>query len=194
MTAPLPTMLPYGLRDVKLTPYTDASGSVLDDADGASIDLPNARTLSFSEAEDFDELTGDDRTVTTVGKGPKVDWSLESGGISFEAWKVLSGGTIAESGTAPARKKTFTKKGSTRRPWFRVEGQAISDSGGDVHCTIFRCRASDKLEGELSGGNFFLTACSGQGLPLLDESDDLLFEFVQNETAVTIPDDPVDNP
>jgi hypothetical protein len=66
MSTPLATPLPYGLRDVKLTPYSDASGSVL----GATvIDLPNSRTLSFSETEEFEELRGDDRVVTTRGRG-----------------------------------------------------------------------------------------------------------------------------
>lgn len=189
MTAPIPTALPYGIRDIKVTPYTDAQGTVLAEGDGVTIDLPNARTLSFSEAEDFEELRGDDRTVTTRGKGPTVEFELESGGISLEAWKVMTGGTIADTGTTPNRIRTFRKRGSQNRPWFRLEGQAISDSGGDIHCVLYRCRISDTLEGEFGDGEFFLTSGKGTALPMLDEAADYLYDFVQNETAVIIPVD-----
>ena len=54
-------VLPYGLRDVKLTPIDDAG--VL----GTPVDLPAARTFSFSEAEEFEELRGDDQVVEEPG-------------------------------------------------------------------------------------------------------------------------------
>ena len=38
---PLPTALPYGIRDIKIAPYTDAAATTLA---ATSIDLPNART------------------------------------------------------------------------------------------------------------------------------------------------------
>ena len=54
---PLGTTLPYGLRDVKLVAYPDlaavAFGNTL-------VDLPNAQTFQFNEAEDYDDLRGDD--------------------------------------------------------------------------------------------------------------------------------------
>ena len=136
------TPLPYGLRDVKITPYATATTL------GTGVDLPNARTFSFTEAEDFEELRGDDKVVTVVGKGPGVEWELEAGGISFEAVKTMYGGTITETGTTPNQKKTWAKKATDVRPFFKVEGQAISDSGGDVHCVLDRCRATGDLEGE----------------------------------------------
>ena len=88
---PLPTPLPYGIRDIKVTPYTDAAATTLA---ATSIDLPNARTLSFSETEEFTELRGDDEVVTTRGQGPSVEWELEAGGLDFAACKAMQGGTI----------------------------------------------------------------------------------------------------
>jgi hypothetical protein len=158
------------------------------------VDLPTARTLSFSEAEDFEELRGDDRVVTTRGKGATVEWEIESGGIPLEAWVIMSGGEVIESGVSPNRKVTLRKRGSTSRPWFRIEGQAISDSGGDVHTILYRCRVNDSLEGEFNDGEFFLTAGSGVALPLLDQANDILYDFVQNETPVVIPTTPEPNP
>lgn len=188
--APVPTSLPYGIRDIKVTPYTDAVGTILDVSTDASVDLPNARTLSFSEAEDFEELRGDDRVVTTRGKGATVEWEIESGGMSLEAWQVMTGGEVIDSGTTPNRIRTLRKRGSQNRPWFRMEGQAISDSGGDLHCVLYRCRFTDNLEGAFEDGSFFLTAGKGTALPMLDEMEDVLYDFVQNEAPVSIPTTP----
>lgn len=186
-----PTSLPYGIRDCKLTKYTDASGTILDTV---SVDLPNMQTFSFSEAEEFQELRGDDRTVAIRGKGSTVDWELDSGGMDFQVWGILTGGTIAETGLTPNRIWTLQKRSTATRPYFRVEGKSISDSGGDMHANVFRCRANDTVDGSFSDGEFFLTQCKGVGLPLLDDVNDLLYEFVQNETPTAIPTTPVANP
>lgn len=175
------TALPYGIRDIKLTAFTDAAGTVLATT---SVDLPNARTLSFSDTEDFNELRGDDRVVASHGNGSAVSWDLESGGLSFEAFKTMSGGTIVESGTGTTAKRVYSKKVTDQRPYFRVEGQAISDSGGDLHTVIFRCKATGELSGEFKDGEFYLTAASGVGIaPVSGPDADKLYDFVQNATV-----------
>lgn len=174
--------LPYGLRDIKITPYTDALGVVLATT---SIDLPVARTLSFSDTEDFEQLRGDDRVAAEHGNGAAVEWELESGGLPFEAYKAMAGGTITTTGVAPNQVKVYSKKVTDQRPYFRVEGQAISDSGGDLHCIIYRCKATGELTGEFTDGAFFLTAASGVGHPMPESAGDeanKLYDFVQNET------------
>jgi len=175
--------LPYGLRDVKITPYTDAAATTL----GTSVDLPVGRTFSFSEAEEFTELRGDDKVVATRGQGSTVEFELESGGISLDAWKVLSGGTLTTTGTAPAQSKKLSKKSTDARPYFKVEGQVISDSGGDVHCVLPKCKVTDSLEGEFSDGEFMLTNASGTAIgSTLTGQEDVVYEMTQNETAVAI--------
>ena len=177
------TALPFGIRDIKLSPYTDGAGAKVG---GDAFDLPNARTLSFTEAEDFEELRGDDRTVTSRGKGPQVEWELEAGGLSLKAYHTFAGGEVLVEGVPGARTTTYRKYGKSVRPWFRTEGQSISDSGGDIHCLLYRCRTSDDIEGEFGEGEFFLTASSGLALPLLDEDEDILYDFVYNEVVTPI--------
>lgn len=169
--------LPYGLRDIKLFPLTGGTP-------GSAVDLPNARTMSFEESEDFEELRGDDKVVAVRGKGAVVDFEVESGGISLEAYVVMNGGAVAVSGVAPNSKKTYTKKSTDARPEFKAEGQAISDNGGDFHVVLHRCKATDGVSGELSDGGFWLTGCSGQAIGRA--SDDVIYEFVHNETVAPI--------
>lgn len=169
--------LPFGCRDVKISPLAG-------ETPGTAIDLPNARTFSFSAAEDFEELRGDDGLVAMHGKGEAVDWSLEGGGISLEAVKAMYGGTITTTGTTPSQVKTFDKLGLDQRPYFQVEGQAISDSGGDFHVILYKCRATGELSGEMGDGAFWLTGASGRALP--KTADNKLYSFVQNETEAAI--------
>ena len=170
-------VLPYGMRDVKLRPI-DAAGVV-----GVGVDLPASRTLSFSEAEDFEELRGDDKIIAIRGKGPSVEWELESGGISLLAYIVMNGGTNTVTGVTPNQKRVYNKKTTHSRPYFQAQGQAISDSGGDFHVLLYKARASDSLEGELSDGQFWLTSASGQAI---GDASDNLYDFIQNETMVAI--------
>lgn len=175
--------LPYGIRDTKVTPYDDGGATTL----GTTVDNPVARNLSFSEAEDFEELRGDDKLVALRGKGASVEWEMEHGGISLNAYKVMAGGTVTTSGVSPNVVTTFKKKVTDVRPYFKAEGQSINDDGGDFHAVLYKCRASDTLEGEMADGSFWLTSASGQCLPsTLTGETDTLYDFIVNETATAI--------
>ena len=177
---------PYGLRDVKLTPLLpDGSGP-----SGAAVDLPAAQTFSFSETEDFQELRGDDTVQASHGNGAVCEWSLENGGISLEAYQVMAGGTILTSGVSPNVVKRYRKSVGDQRPYFKAEGQAISDNGGDFHGIVYRCKADGSLEGEMGDGEFWVTSASGKGYGSLEAATlDAIYDFVHNETAVAIPTD-----
>lgn len=168
--------LPFGLREVVITPISEAGVLLV----GQALKLPASRTFSFSETEDFEELTGDDTTVASHGSGPVVEWELEGGGISLAIWQALAGGRVVESGASPNGVRKFSKSTAESRPYFQVAGRAISDNGGDFVGRVFRCKADGDLEVELSGGSFLLTSASGKGYGR--EADGELYEFIENET------------
>lgn len=177
--------LPYGLRDVKIATINISTG-----LPGTLVDLPNAQTFNFTDTEDFEELRGDDRVVAKRGKGPMVDWELESGGISLEAYAIMSGGAVTLGGTSPAAWKKYKKLATDSRPDFWVQGKCESESGGDFHCMLPRVKADDSLEGSMEDGSFWITKASGTGLPSFAvdvQLVDLVYQFTQNETSVAIP-------
>lgn len=178
--------LPFGLRDVKigLLDATTQLPTVL-------VDLPNSQTFSFTDSEDFEVLRGDDRDVARRGKGATVEWELESGGISLEAYAIMAGGTVTVSGVTPNTKKTYRKRITDQRPDFWVEGQSMSESGGDFHCVLPRCKADDSLEGTMEDGSFWISSASGHAMssnaPATDtEHFELLYKFVHGEQATSI--------
>lgn len=172
------TSLPFGLRDVKIALLA------ADGTPGVMVDLPNAQTMSFTENEDYTELRGDDKVVAKRGNGATVDWELDNGGISLEAYVIMNGGTLTTSGVTPAVVKKYTKKATDARPDFWAEGQAMSEAGGDFHMVLKRCKADGGIEGELNDGEFWVTQASGTAIAELTTDD--LYDFVDNESVTPI--------
>ncbi len=189
--AAVPDALPYGLRQVRLTPYTDAQGTVLGNT---SYPLPVAMTLGFSETEQYDELRGDDVLVAVHGRGPQVDWSLEAGGVSITAWSIVSGALVIEEGVTPNRVTRLRKSGDDQRPYFRIDGRAISDSGGSMLTRIYRAKANGRLQADLRGGAFQTSRIDGVGLPMVGDGGRWLYEFIRLENDAAIPGTPEANP
>jgi|SRR6516162_2811993 hypothetical protein len=184
-------VLPYGLRQLSLTPYTDAQGTCLG---ATSYPLPVAMTLGFSETEQYDELRGDDVLVAVHGRGPQVDWSLEAGGMNMTCWSLLSGGSVIEEGVAPTRVTRMRKSGDDLRPYVRIDGRAISDSGGNLKTRIYRAKANGRLQADLRGGAFQTSRIDGVGLPMVGDGGRWLYEFIHEEHDSAIPGTPEANP
>lgn len=178
---PLGNAVPFGLRDVKLTPFTTPAATALA---ASSIDLPLARTLSFTDSESFTELRGDDQLAASRGSGGVVNWDLEGGGISLAAYAAMAGGVVTESGVTPNQIKTYSKSQDSSRPYFQVEGQALNDNGGDLHGLIYRAKATGDITGSMGDGEFLLTGASGTSFPsLVTATLGKVYDWVQNETA-----------
>lgn len=169
--------IPYGVRDLRVFPLTG-------ETPGTGVDFPRVQTLNFSEAEAFDELRGDDQLQAVHGKGPSINWELQQGGITLTALQVVNGGSLATSGTTPNQITTYTKLGTDVRPYFKLEGQVISDSGGDFHVVLPRCRATGDMKGDNKEGAFLLFGTKGIALPRT--SDQRLYQLVQGESATAI--------
>jgi hypothetical protein len=186
----LGTTLPFGLRDVKLIKYPD----LLATAFGTSpIDLPNAQTFEFAESEEYTELRGDDKLITSHGNGAQLDCSLESGGVSIDALQALDGGTIIETGISPNQKKRYRKISTDQRPFLTIIGQSISDSGGDFHGIVYLGRATGDISFDRADAEFMIPSVDITGYPcrvtgLIGGSAilDGLYDFLQNETITSI--------
>jgi len=172
--------LPYGLRDIKVATL-DAAG-----VKGTLVDLPNAQTLEFQEATETQELRGDDQIVAQRTTVSAVEWTLEAGGISFEAMVVVAGGSVASTGVTPAVKKTWSRLGTDAYPDFYLEGQAMSESGGDHHTIIHRAKAN-QISGTHADQEFWVTSAEGTGIATLTVADvGKVWSMVANETAAAI--------
>ena len=167
---------PWVLVDVKITNL----------AGDTQVDLPAAQELSFKERVVSAELRGDGATLAVGTMPDAVEWSLSSGGIPLEAYELMTGRTVTESGTTPNRTNTMPgQMGPTHAfPYFKIYGKSLGDDIGDVHCLILKAKITDGIEGTFGDGEFYVSSCSGIGI---DDGDTGAYEFIQNETATTLP-------
>ena len=164
---------PFGLRQITLVPLPS----------GSAVVLPAALTLSFSESLISGELRGDDAVQAIAAITDKIEWSLEAGGMSLEAIKVMTGRTIAASGTTPNQKNTLTIAAGDTMPYFKIYGKIVNDDGSDVHCLLYKCKLTGGLEGEFKEGEFYIQKCEGVAIT----NGTKIAELVHNETATTVP-------
>jgi hypothetical protein len=174
------TPQPYGLRDIKVATL-DATGTK-----GTLVDLPAAQTMDFAEKTAEKPLRGDDVVVAKRVSIDSIDWTLESGGISFEASVVMFGGAITSSGVTPNQLKSYTRLYTDSYPDFYAIGQAMSETGGDLHLCLFRNKAN-QMSGTLQDQEFWVTHAEGSALPSLNVTDlNKAWAFIQHETAVAV--------
>lgn len=156
--------MPYGLRDIKVATL-DSAG-----VKGTLVDLPAAQTLEFEETTSTQELRGDDVVKAQRTNVNAVEWSLDSGGISFEAMVVISGGTISSTGSTPNVVKSWTRLEGESYPDFYLAGLAMSESGGDHETIIHRAKAST-ISGTHQDQEFWVSHAEGTGIGTLTAAD-----------------------
>ena len=163
----------YGLREVKLTSH---------DATPVTVALPAARTLTFSEEYTEADLEGNDKTVASVGFPKKLNWDLEAGGVTLEAWAIMTGESVVTAGTTPDQTETMTRHAGTSSPYFTIEGRSLGDNGDDIEVKIPNAKLGS-FEGNLEFETFALTKCSGSAI---DDGTNGLYIVKKKETAAAL--------
>ncbi|MCG3208626.1 MAG: hypothetical protein FOGNACKC_02237 [Anaerolineae bacterium] len=163
----------YGLRDIKLTNLAGSS----------QVDLPAAQTITWKETIVSDSLRGDDKIVSTVAFVEGGEFSLEAGGISLEAYAMLTGETVVSAGTTPNRTITVTRNGATSFPWLKIYGRALGDNGDGIHVKLRKAKLTS-LEGNLTNQEFYITKAGGM---FIADASDELYDIVKLETDAALP-------
>lgn len=172
--------MPYGLRDVKVATL-DNTG-----VKGTLVDLPAAQTLEFTEETASQTLRGDDAVIAQRVTIDTVSWTLESGGISLEAYTVIAGGTVSSTGTTPSVVKKWRRMGTDAYPDFFMEGQSLSESAGDHHLVLHRCKAT-QISGSHQDQEFWVSHAEGNAIATLTAANvGAVWDMIANETAATI--------
>ena len=163
----------FGLRQIKLV-----------NAAGSSELLNAAQTMTFKERVKAGELSGNDKTLAVVAFSDAVEWELEEGGISMEAYALITGRTPAADGTTPNQTLTLTAEATESFPYFKIYGKSIGDSGDDVHVKVWKAKITGGIEGQFADGEFFVSKCSGVAI---DDGTNGIYDIVHNETAAALP-------
>jgi hypothetical protein len=159
---------PFGLREVVFMS--------LDSLVAES--LPASRTLSFMERVMSAEFTGDDELQGVVTIPIGCEGELEAGGISLEAYSLITGHTLT-----PGVGLDTLEGDASSFPYFQIFGKSVDDEGGDIHCKILKAKLTEALQGEFKYGEFFVNKMKFVGVKLSGKA----FEFVANEVEDDLP-------
>jgi hypothetical protein len=168
------TAKPFGLREVRIK------------RGATNIALPVARTMTFTPEVVSGEMQGDDETVALTAFERAVEFSLEAGGISLEAWALMTGRTVVEAGSTPNETRTLTAESGAAGnsyPYFEIWGRSVGDDADDIWLHIFDAKLMSSPQGSFQGDQFFVTSLSGKAI----NRGDGLYEVVQHETATALP-------
>ncbi len=165
---------PFGLREVKLNPLPT----------GTAVALPVDRVLKFKETVQSGTLRGGDKIASVVSIADAAEFELEAGGISLEAYALMTGRTVTTSGTTPNQTTTLVGDAQKAFPYFKIIGRALGDGVDDIRVTLYKCKLTDGLSGDFQDGQFFMSATKGIAV---DDDVNGVFEFVQRETAAALP-------
>lgn len=164
---------PFGLHQVKIKKGTTIAA------------LPVSQTLKFGERTKSAELQGDDRIKAVNSIVEAVEFELEAGGISLEAYALMTGREVVVAGTTPAETTTLTGSAGDNFPYFQIFGQVLGEGDDDIHCKLYKCKLTAGVEGDFKGGEFFVTKLKGVAI---DDGVSGIWDFVQNETAASLPE------
>lgn len=155
--------LPFGCRDCKITPWTNATTLA-----GTSTDVPRIRTVELNVTRDSTDLEGDDVKIATHTFAKGLEGSIEAGGINLAALQILEGGSVETTGTGDSAVTTYIVEGDNAEGYFKLEAQMYADDAGDTHFIAWKVKATNGPNFSFAQGEFALTQCDLSGI--FDES------------------------
>lgn len=176
---------PLGLADVKIAQMlTDPIGGTA--TYGSAYDIPGAQSISFKPDFLDKELRGDNKVLDQYSKVQSISGSAKHAKISLALMAIFMGGTISDSGSSPNEKRTLTVLGSDKPSYFSLEGQVDYRGGeavgGDFHVRFAKVKITN-FSCEFQSEDYAVVSFDWKAIP---RSDDVLYVWEENETAVPL--------
>lgn len=137
--------LPYGLTDIVVEPLDSSFAPVV----AAGVRGLNGQTMDVAPTEDQTDEEGYGQVVGTVYSATKADVTLHLAGTDLDLLAAITGVAVVSTGSAPNVVQTLDiGVAGTNRPYCRVTGRALGNTGGDAWLRVNAVRFS------LPGGGF----------------------------------------
>jgi hypothetical protein len=158
--------------------------------DATSVDIGGILKITVSPKAETKKLPGDGKTLDTYTRITEVELDCEASLLSFDAYKLLIGGSVADSGTTPNQKATWSLTSATATPpWIKIEGQWLyaGDGLGDAHFILYKVKCTDPPPLDLAdaSGDFGRVKFKAIALAISGTAGSW-YDIVLNETADAI--------
>jgi hypothetical protein len=178
------------LADVKIAKLlTDSASAPTYDT---LVDLAGALSLTVQPVIETKQLKGDSETKDIYSKVVEVNVEGECSMANIEAYKVMVGGSVTQTGETPNQKATWKLTSATATlPYFKIEGQwtYAGEGIGDAHVVVYKMKVTEPPGFEINdaSGNFGTFKFKGIAVPTTSNGD--WIDAVFNETRTNILDE-----
>jgi hypothetical protein len=164
----------YGLNDLAVT---NIGGTTQEDLDAA-------QTMEVEPQFKVGEFEGDDALKAVVSFITHATGTISAGSISSAALEIMTGISLATSGSTPNEETELQVDEATRMPYFKIYGKALDESTGDIHLLVHKAKITGGLK--LTAGNGEIMMSEAEFIAV-DDGTNGVFELIQNETAAAVP-------
>jgi hypothetical protein len=177
----------YAVTDAKIAAVTaDVSGGST--TYGSLIDVPGIKSVRIGGTVNTKELRGDNTLLDVNSTLESVTLEFEYAKLNLDAFAVLMGGAVTDSGTGSTEVATYNLLNTSTPSYFKFEGKTptagVDEVAGDGHIVLWKCMISafpDFGLGEEDYETFTVSATATGRL-----SDAKWLSVVFNETAAVI--------
>lgn len=164
----------FGLRSLHIAPLTDETAGTY----GALIQLEGAQEFTCTPSTETTELIGDDVILESETQLLGYEFEFKNAIISFEALKVLEGGTVTDKKDGADLKigEIYTNTSSDVQGTFGLVGK--TQKAGDVHLALLKCKC-ESIEWSFVNKEYCIL--NGKGKALV-RADGKLRNIIQHDT------------
>jgi hypothetical protein len=160
--------MPWGIKEIKLK------------RNSTVVELPASMTLKFKEKFVSARGRGGNALRALAAAPDGVEWEMSALGLDLEAYALIRGLTVVETGVTPNQVKTLSSSNTNNIPYFDIYGRALGVGNDDIHYHIINAKLTEGLDAPFEDGKLTESALKGEALD---------WEMVQNETATEIDTD-----
>ena len=154
-----------------------------------SVNLQGVSKLKIAPKTETKKLQGDSKLLDVYQRTTEVEIEVEYALLGLDGLQVIMGGTVAQTGTAPAQVATYSLTGNdSAPPYFKLEGQwtYAGEGLGDAHVVLYKVKATDMPDLEINDANGNFGSVKMKGLALPCASNNAWFDIILNETRTAI--------
>lgn len=133
----------FAVTDCKMYPLlTDPAGGTA--TYGPGIDVPGIKTVRITGTVATKSLRGDNQLLDSDTVLQDVSASITHAKLSLDVGRILTGGTVVDTGTTPSQISTLDVLGSSRPGLFKLSAVSASADviGGNVSFDLHKCIAN----------------------------------------------------
>jgi hypothetical protein len=177
----------FGIKEARISKLlTDPAGAP-PATWGASVALPGAKKLTYSEKLTTKYLRGDNAPIDSDSARDQGDGTFSCGKVSYDAMAIFYSTLVVDAGTTPNQTATWTTLSTDNLQYFMLQARSAGADyvTGDSLITLYKCKLTSGPTRGLMEEDYQLFDFSFTFVPLLANKQ--WYSEQARETALALP-------